>query len=62
MTPKQPPNIEEKDAEEISSGPTNEAIAGRAYTLWQTRARHGTEGTADQDWLAAEQELSKESA
>ena len=42
--------------------PAYEHIAQRAYQLWQTRLRHGIEGTAEQDWLAAEQELSDGSA
>ena len=35
----------------------HEDIQQRAYQLWQTRLQDDIEGTADQDWLAAEQEL-----
>ena len=61
-SPVQQQDKEEKDGEDISTAPTHEEIERRAYELWQARARHGIEGTADQDWLAAEQELSKGSA
>ena len=40
----------------------HEDIQRRAYQLWQTRVRHGGEGTAEQDWITAEQELSAGSA
>lgn len=35
--------------------PTHEAIALRAYQLWQARGCQG--GSAEQDWLQAEREL-----
>ena len=35
--------------------PTNEEIARLAYLLWE--ARGGVEGSAEEDWLAAEAEL-----
>jgi len=37
--------------------PTAEEIQMRAYQLWQSRLRHGIEGTAEQDWAHAEHEL-----
>ena len=51
--------MEKEDAQDSFTVPTHEEIERRAYELWQTRARHGIQGTADRDWLVAEQELSK---
>ena len=64
MSPRsgQEPQPFEEPVEESSSAPAHEEIERRAYELWQTRARDGIEGTAIQDWLTAELELSKESA
>lgn len=45
-------------AEIVPQTPTHDQIEFRAYQLWQTRMRHGIEGTADQDWLTAEKEFS----
>jgi Protein of unknown function (DUF2934) len=36
---------------------TREAIASLAYSFWEARGRQG--GSAEQDWLRAERELSK---
>jgi hypothetical protein len=35
--------------------PTHEQIAGLAYSYWEARGRQG--GSADADWLRAEQQL-----
>ena len=40
-----------------TAAPSQEEIQMRAYQLWQTRLRHGVEGTAEQDWALAKQEL-----
>lgn len=36
--------------------PTQDEIAALAYSYWEARGRHG--GSAEEDWLRAEQELS----
>lgn len=41
----------------VRSAPTHEEIAALAYTYWETRGRQ--HGSALEDWLRAERELSR---
>ncbi len=47
------------EAEETNTRhePTLEEIARLAHSLWESRVRAGQEGSADDDWLRAEQAL-----
>ena len=41
--------------EPVAAGPSLKAIADLAYSYWEERGRQG--GSAEEDWLRAEQEL-----
>ena len=60
MSAPQPAITDELSADPVAppSVPAFDDIQLRAYQLWQTRLRHGIEGTAEHDWLTAELELS----
>jgi hypothetical protein len=49
------PNQPASDETRPNRAPNHEEIARRAYELWVKR--HGMGGTAQEDWLRAEQEL-----
>ena len=48
------------EVEGTAKAPTQEEIAARAYLLWQQRG--GAEGSSEEDWSRAEQELRAERA
>ena len=45
------------EVEKSTTVPPNEQIAKLAYSLWEARGR--TDGSAEEDWLAAEAELGR---
>jgi len=57
ITPEPVPNQPASDETRPNRGPTHEEISRRAYELWARRG--GVGGTAQEDWLHAEQELRK---
>ena len=50
--------IKEPDATAVDEPLLHQQIQRRAYELWEERSKQSIEGTADNDWFAAERELS----
>jgi hypothetical protein len=43
-----------------TTDPTEEEIARLAYSYWEARLREGQAGSAEEDWMRAEQALAQE--